>query len=141
MNPSGFSEQVWSDEEILEAIRTTATFAYPVSGVDYDRLLLSGEVRGPSVARIVQRFGNWGNACRCAGVEPTPPRRPHYQSKWTDEDLLAFVRDYLHAPGSSGTFAGYDPWRREVACSAPSSALLRARLGSWGDIKRKALER
>lgn len=139
--PSGFAEQQWSDEQILDAIRTTATYAYPVSAADYERLLMSGEVTGPSVARITQRFANWGRACRSAGVEPRPPRRQHYQSRWTDEDMLAFVRDYLNDPDQPGTFAGYDPWRRQAGVEAPSSALLRTRMGSWSDIKRKALGR
>lgn len=139
VNPAATVEQVWSDEDIMQALRTVGTYAFPVASADYDALLRTGEVQGPSVARICQRFGNWGNACRLAGVEPPPPRRDHYQSKWTDEDILAFVQDYLAAPGSSGTFSDYDPWRREHAPSAPSSALLRQRLGPWTQVKRKAL--
>jgi DNA-binding CsgD family transcriptional regulator len=133
------SEQTWSEAEIMSALSGAATFAYPLSAGAYEQLLRSGEVRGPSAARIVQRYGNWSNACRRAGVEPTPPRRQHYQSRWTDADMLGFVRDYLTAPGSRGTFYGYDEWRRGSAVGAPSAALLRARLGSWTDMKRKAL--
>lgn len=137
--PATSSEETWSEPEIMTALSCAATFAYPLSAGAYEELLRSGEVSGPSAARIIQRYGNWSSACRLAGVEPTPPRRQHYQSKWTDDDLLGFVRDYLAAPGSSGTFYGYDDWRRGSTAGAPSAALLRTRLGSWGDIKRKAL--
>ncbi len=134
------SERVWSEDEIMRAVAAAATYAYPLSAGDYEGLLHAGEVRGPSAARINQLYGNWSAACRRAGVEPTPPRRGSYQSKWTDADMLGFVRDYLRAPGCRGTFDGYDPWRRKGGLEAPSSALLRSRLGTWSDIKRKALE-
>lgn len=136
---AGFSDRTWSDEGVMKAVASAATFSYPLSAGEYDNLLRSGEVRGPSAARIIQLYGNWSAACRRAGVEATPPRRGDYQSKWTDEDMLAFVRDYLSSPGCRGTFGAYDPWRRSVRADAPSAALLRARLGSWSDIKRKAL--
>ena len=138
--PGKSTERMWSDEEVMSVVAAAGTYAYPLSDGDYEDLLRSSEVRGPSAARIIQLYGNWSAACRCAGVEPTPPRRPTYQSRWTDADILAFVRDYLRAQGSRGTFAGYDPWRRDAGAEAPSSALLRGRLGSWSDIKRKALE-
>jgi predicted transcriptional regulator len=131
-----WTEEVYSEADILEALVVASTYAYPLSAGDYERLLISGEVCGPSAA---QRFGNWGNACRSADVEPAAPRRGNYQSRWTDDDVLAFVRDYLQSPSSPGTFAGYDPWRRANDLNAPSSALLRCRLGAWSVIKRRAL--
>lgn len=140
MTPAKSSDRTWSEEEILQAVATAGTYAYPLAAGDYEKLLHTGEVRGPSAARIIQLYGNWSGACRRAGVEPTAPRRGGYQSRWTDADMLAFVCDYLQAPGGRGTFGGFDIWRREAGVEAPSAALLRARLGSWSDIKRKALE-
>lgn len=141
VNPASSSERTWSEEEVVRAVATAATFAYPLGAADYEDLRRAGEVRGPSAARIVQIYGNWSAACHRAGVEPTQPRRRTYQSKWTDDDMLGFVRDYLSSPGCRGTFGGYDSWRRQAGVEAPSSALLRGRLGSWSDIKRKALAR
>lgn len=139
VNPASSSERTWSEEEVLSAVAAAGTFAYPLGAGDYEDLLRAGEVRGPSAARIVQLYGNWSAACHRAGVEPTQPRRESYQSKWTDDDMLGFVRDYLRSPECRGTFGGYDPWRRRAGVEAPSSALLRGRLGSWSAIKRKAL--
>ena len=140
VTPATTTERAWSSDEVAKALATAATFAYPLSAGDYERLLHAGEVRGPSAARIIQLYGNWAAACRQAGVEPTAPRREGYQSSWTDADILGFVRDYLRSPECKGTFDGYDPWRRRSGSGAPSSALLRNRLGTWRDIKRKALE-
>lgn len=134
------SEGAWSADEVVQAVAAAATYAYPLSAGDYERLLHAGEFRGPSAARISQMYGNWSAACRQAGVEPPPPRRRSYQSRWTGADLLGFVRDYLRAPGCRGTFDGYDLWRREAGIEAPSAALLRNRLGTWSDMKRKALD-
>jgi hypothetical protein len=140
VNPAASSERVWSERDIMAALTAAATYSYPLSAGDYEALLRAGEIRGPSVARVAQLYGNWSAACVRAGVEATSPKRRNYQSKWTDADMLGFVRDYLSSPGCRGTFHGYDPWRRKTGFDAPSSALLRSRLGSWSEIKRKALE-
>lgn len=140
VNPAGYSGRNWSEVDILSAIACAGTFAYPLSAGAYEELLRMGEIRGPSPARIIQLYGNWSTACHRAGVEPAPARRD-YQTKWTDEDMLEFARSYLRSPGCPGTFGGYDPWRRHTGVEAPSSSLLRGRLGSWGEIKRKALAR
>lgn len=139
VNPASSPERTWSEDEVLSAVAAARTFAYPLGAGDYEHLLRASEVRGPSAARIVQLFGNWSAACHRAGVEATQSRRNSYQSKWTDDDMLVFVRDYLRSPECRGTFRGYDPWRRRACGEAPSSASLRGRLGNWSDIKTKAL--
>lgn len=140
LRPAGTSLVVWTDEASLAALRDAATYAYPLTTAAYNRLLQAGEVQGPSVPRIFQRFGSWNEACKLAGVEPSSRRRPHYQSRWTDDDILGFVRQYLESGAGGGTFAGYDGWRRLAGFDAPSSALMRQRLGPWSDVKRRALQ-
>lgn len=127
----------WTDEEVLEAIRTAATYEYPLVRTKYQALVDAGEVQGPSSARIDQLFG-WVSACEMAGVESGHAWRD-YQSTWTDDDLLHYVRVYLAEVGSTATFAGYDKWRRRAGLDAPSAPTLRNRLGRWVSIKRAAL--
>lgn len=128
----------WTDEDILEAIRSAATYEYPLSGSTYRRLVRIGEISGASSALVRRRFGSWTRACELAGVEPD--RLPHdgYQSRWTDSDLLSYVAAYLRAPGSRGTLAAYVEWSRRIS-DAPSGSSLRNRLGGWTEIKRRAL--
>lgn len=140
VNPSGSVEQVWSDDAVFEAIRHAATYTFPLTAKAYSRLVRSGEVRGPSLARVWQRFDSWTAACRAAGVEAGTPPRDNYQSKWTDEDIRDFVRRFLSDPEFRGTIAEYDPWRRARGIDAPSSGVLRHRLGRWTSIKREVLQ-
>lgn len=127
----------WSDEQVLHAIQTAGTFEYPLRTATYDELVRLGEVDGPTSMRIGQRYGSWSQACTQAGVEAAPARRNDYQSRWTDDDLLGVVADYLDLPGSEGTFAGFDAWRREQG-GGPSSQTVRNRLGPWSQVKARA---
>ena len=128
---------LWSDDDIRSALQMAATFDYPLRAKPYDALLISGEVQGPSAVRLTQRFGSWAGACSFAGVETNKAPRDNYQSRWTDADLIDFVRQYLNTPGYTGSFYGYDQWRRAEGIDAPSSGTVR-RLGAWSDIKRWA---
>lgn len=132
-------EPTWADAEIRQALQLASTFDFPLRSTAYDELVARGEVRGPSAVRIIQRFGTWRAACADAGVEGAKPPRSDYQSKWTDEDLLAFVRRYLESGQGSGSFHGYDKWQRDDD-SAPSGGTLRGRFGSWAEAKRRALQ-
>ena len=127
----------WTDEQVFEALRTAATFEYPLGRKKYEALLNAGEVQGPSGARVEQLFG-WAKACEMAGVETRQARRD-YQSTWTDDDLRYFAREYLRGAGPTASFAGYDTWRRRAQLPAPSSQTLRNRLGRWVSIKRAVL--
>lgn len=130
--------QKWSDDQIREALQLAATFDYPLRAKRYDALLVTGDVIGPSAVRLVQRFGTWAQACSFAGVEASKPPRQHYQSNWTDADLMGFVRQYLRAPGYTGSLHGFDTWRKAEGIEGPSTGTLRDRLGTWSEIKRQA---
>lgn len=133
------AENVWSNEDVFRAIRSAALYEFPLTIKTYAELLDVGQIQGPSVPRICQRFGTWTAACDAAGVVAHPARRANYQSRWTDEDLLSIVHRYLCDHSWSGTFANFDDWRKENVPEGPSSSTLRSRFGTWTEIKRRAL--
>ncbi|HET8600949.1 MAG TPA: sigma factor-like helix-turn-helix DNA-binding protein, partial [Segeticoccus sp.] len=53
------SENRWSDDEILDAIREAALYEFPLTTKAYAGLLAVGQIKGPSLPRIWQRFGSW----------------------------------------------------------------------------------
>ncbi len=132
-------DRAWSDEAIFMAIREAALYEYPLTAKDYTELVRVGQVHGPSLPRIYQRFGGWTAACDAAGVESGQPYRDNYQSRWTDAELVQFVRDYFMDPDWPSSAHKYDDWRRARVPDGPSGTTLRNRLGTWSDIKRLAL--
>lgn len=127
----------FSDEDIFRAMRAAAArFDRPLSHARY--ATVAAEVGGPSVPRIIQRFGTWLKACEAAGVRPGGKGRGNYVRRWTKTEILNWVAVYLQSDGCDGTYAGYDRWARTTA-GAPSSATMRNALGKWADVKRAAL--
>jgi hypothetical protein len=131
-------DKVWTDDQVIVALRRAATFEFPLTAASYTKLLALGEVAGPSVMRLGQRYGGWTAACEFAGVESGQPRAHGYESRWTDDDILAFVRAYLEDPAYTGAFHLYDSWRAQNAPAAPSAQTVRNRLGGWREVKRRA---
>lgn len=129
---------VWSHEDIMRALTEAQTYEFPLSTAKYEELVRRGAVAGPSVVRIMQRYGTWSAACVEAGVEPFEARRDSYESNWTDDDLYRFVLQFLFEDASPGTFAGFEEWARDND-EAPSAQTIRNRLGPWNDVKRTAL--
>jgi hypothetical protein len=124
----------WTDEEAFQSLQDAQTYLFPLTTNGYCMLLRLGEVRGPSVPRLMQRFGSWRSACEQAGVEAGLPRRSGYESRWTDQDLLLFVCRYLEADDSTGAIADYERWTHAEA-DAPSAQTVRNRLGDWSEVK------
>jgi len=131
-------EQTWTDDSILAAIRDAAIYEFPLTANAYSELVRVGQVQGPSLPRIGQRFGTWAAACDRAGVEHGATMRA-FESRWTDGDLLEYARQYFHAVGFSGSAHRYDEWKRIHSSEAPSLGTLRNRFGTWTEIKRRAL--
>ncbi|WP_146826672.1 hypothetical protein [Aeromicrobium flavum] len=138
LRPAGNNEERWSDEAILESLREAAIYEFPLTTKAYASLLASGQISGPSVPRIWQRFGNWSAACDAAGVVPGRAVRNNYQSKWTDQDLLQIVRQYLLDPSQPNSAHKFDDWRRQFAPDGPSFQTIRNRFGSWTEVKKRA---
>lgn len=139
----GEAHRQYSDEETFAALRQawrlTQSRADGLSLNRYQELLDAEAITGPSAVRIVQIFGSWSRAADLAGIPSGRTPNRNYSSHWSDGEILAFVVRYLQTPGTTGTFSGWDPWRREHEPDAPSSALLRLRLGKWSGIKALAL--
>jgi len=139
----GEYSQVYSDEDIYAALRRSwDAVKNNATGLSYEKyreLSSSGQIDGPSAPRILQRFGTWVVAAGLAGVPTgTRPNRS-YASAWTDEEILKHIARYLDDPATSGSYAGWDGWKKINAPDAPSGPTVRNRIGSWSDIKRRAL--
>ncbi len=126
----------YSDDDIFSAMRAAAgLFDGPLSHQRYASV--SAEVGGPSVPRILQRFGTWLQACEQAGVQAGRRPKREYHRKWSPGDVLGWVATYLGSPDCPGTYQGYDQWARGTI-GAPSAATMRNTLGPWSDVKRAA---
>ena len=139
LHTSASVENRWSDEAVLEAIREAGLYEFPLTTNAYSDLVSQGQVKGPSMPRIWQRFGSWTAACEAAGVVAGQTMRPHYESRWSDDDLLEIARQYLLDPDSPNSAHRFDEWKRECAPDGPSFQTLRNRFGSWTEVKRRAL--
>lgn len=130
---------VWSDELILEAIREAGTYFFPLGRNDYESLIQSGEVDGPSGALVMLRFGTWAQACAKAGVE-SHRTNINYTKKWSELEQTDFVVQFLESnlPGSS--MANYEEWKEKANPHAPSSQLLRNTFGGWLEVIATALQ-
>lgn len=141
LHATGNHEIQWSDSAILDAIREAALYEFPLTANAYSDLVAQGQVEGPSMARIGQRFRSWTAACEAAGVVTGQTMRPHYESRWSDKDLLQIARRYLLDPDSPNSANRFDEWKRAFAPDGPSFQTLRNRFGSWTEVKRRALAR
>lgn len=65
----------------------------------------------------------------------TPQDGSHAQQRWTDEDLLQFLRNY-HAETGDTTAEGFEKW--SVAQGGPTKQTPRIRFGRWANALEKA---
>jgi len=139
----GAAYRHYSNDQTLATIRAAWRLtAHSATGLSYKRyqdLIDQGDITGPSAVRIIQIFGSWSQALDLAGVPAGKIPRRDYSSLWTDGQILAAVAQYLDDPATSGSYAGWDEWRRVNDPAAPSGALMRNRLGKWSDVKARAL--
>jgi len=130
--------QVWSDEQIMTSLRLAATHFFPLTTGNYESLITVGELEGPSVPLICQRFGAWTNACQLAGVESVESKTI-YNLKWTQGEVLRFVGDFLMVAGLSNSIQAYEQWRLGQSEEVPSSAHIRNICGTWPEARDLAL--
>ncbi|MEI6622079.1 MAG: hypothetical protein WCP28_09255 [Actinomycetes bacterium] len=131
-------EEVFSDQDVLAALRAAAeTVGEPLSHAKYDGV--SQAVGGPSSVRIIQRFWTWRTACQSAGVQAGAGSGRRYQRRWTEDDALGWVAQYLRSADARGTFADFDRWARTTP-GAPSANTVRNIFGAWSAAKRSALQ-
>lgn len=138
--PEPTSSLTWSREDCLSALRQAATYYFPIRQADYDHLVNIGEVKGPSVAYMYLKYGQWSELCVEAGVEFFPSLRSEYKRMWSEEELLSYARRFFIEPDTSGSYGSYDVWREQQSDHVPSGVLIRNVFGSWTTVKRKVLE-
>ena len=99
----------------------------PLSLATYDRLRGEGSMSG---ARLIQHYGTWRQVCRMAAVASNAPLRRSYERRWTEEQALRVLREFVEQADVRCTVSRYQEWARGRD-DAPSEGTLRARFGSW----------
>lgn len=126
-----------SDDEVFAEIRRVVDLpgGSPLTGSFYD----THREGGVSHARLLQRYETWTGACRAAGVEPQGPNTSRtYTRRWTPEDMTGWVWRYLSSTPAP-SYARFEHWLREQD-GAPSGQTIRNTIGSWVEMKRRAIE-
>lgn len=130
---------LFSDDDILGHIRRAAAqTGEPLTVRMYDAV--RGEFGGASSPLVLQRFGSWRVACVRAGVRHGQPLRSEYRRRWSTDQLIDSVADYLGGEDTRGSFADYERWARTVP-GAPSGQTIRTQLGAWSRAKSLGLTR
>jgi hypothetical protein len=133
-------ERQWSSDDCIEVLKLAATFAFPLTLLEYRKLVESNSIIGPTLPIFASRFGSWADACAAAGVETGMSLR-EYDSTWSDSDLIRIVRQFLwESKNDSWSIQNYDKWRANHESQVPSVGLLRNRLGTWSEIRVLALD-
>ncbi|NHA00124.1 hypothetical protein G5V59_08030 [Nocardioides sp. W3-2-3] len=74
----------------------------PLTAASYDAWQRAHDAASPAL--LIRRFGSWKQACAQAGLASNKTRST--TRRWSDEDVVAIVADYLAAPGSTGSLRG-----------------------------------
>lgn len=127
-----YTEQ-WSDQQILNSIAEAGTYFFPLSRNDYEDLIKTGEIIGPSGALIMKRFGTWAMACSKAGIESHRTNLT-YTKKWSEREQSDFIVEFLESEIKGSSMAFYETWKKELNPHAPSSQLLRNTFGGWLEV-------
>ena len=124
----------FSDDQLAAAIAAAAVaLGEPLTAAAYDGWQRSRE-DAASPALLIRRFGSWRQACAHAGVATNATRST--SRRWSEDDVVRFVADYLAAPGSTGSYAGYAAWAQQTE-GAPSGSIIRQRF-TWAEVKQRA---
>jgi Mor family transcriptional regulator len=133
-------EKQWTSNDCIEVLKLAATYSFPLTVLEYRRLIESNTINGPTLPIFASRFGSWADACAAAGVETGISLR-EYDSTWSDSDLIRIVRQFLwESREASWSIQNYDNWRANHESQLPSVGSLRNRLGTWSEIRVLALD-
>ena len=139
-NEESHIEKQWTADDCIGVLKEAATYAFPLTVLEYRRLIESNSISGPTLPIFFARFGSWIDACAAAGVETGIAQR-EYDSAWSDSDLVRIVRKFLwESKDTSWSIQSYDTWRANHESQMPSTGSLRNRLGTWSEIRVLALE-
>lgn len=101
----------------------------PLSGPYYKQLREEGTVHGPSNSRILQIFGTWKAACEEAGVPSIEAVRDVYELRWTDEELISQIAEFISTTDLP-SYKRFDEWCR-LNDSRASPGTIRNQIGPW----------
>lgn len=132
-----FSAQ-WTNEQAVNALQEASKHCTPLTKTAYDKLRQNGSVFGPSGSKIVHIYGAWTVACEAADVQCGATLRNHYTSRWSMHELIEAVKLFM-CESESLSVEAYERWRASRT-GLPSSVLLRAKLGTWTDIRKRVLQ-
>ena len=127
----------WTDSQVLDAIRVAAAISTPLSYATYDRLRIEHPIDGPSAIRVLQRFRTWNEACSKAGVEPGHLPREVYARKWTAEEMIIQLAEFMRN-SSTASHEAYNAWSRTHE-GAPNGQTIRNECGTWSECCQLAL--
>lgn len=130
----------WSRDDLIENIKKASTYYFPLTGPDYQYLIDIGEIDGPGIQRIYQKFGTWSELCLEAGVEFRPSIRGSYDRVWNDEELISFIIRFLEDKTELSSFDRYLLWREKQTDRVPDGGTIRNYFGTWTSAKNSALE-
>jgi Homeodomain-like domain len=128
------SSQIYSDEELLDALRTAALDApSPLSIESYSLWVqhAGGERRWPGSEAIKLRFGGWRRALGRADLPTNSRHGP--QAGYRYGDVVTAVAAAWRELGRYPSVTRYDAWRAGRA-QLPVAATARHFVRSWDDI-------
>lgn len=131
----------YSDEDILDALRSTKVYISPITRTHYDDLVEKGFINGPGSQTVMKRFRTWNKACEAANIEFTDSVRDIYESLWTKQEMLSYVIEFLKNREYGEGVQSYDQWRIKTSSNAPSGAHLRNNFDTWINTKNAALHK
>jgi hypothetical protein len=128
------SSQIYSDEELLDALRAAALdVSSPISIESYClwAQYAGGDQRWPGSEAIKLRFGGWRRALAQADLPTNSRHGP--EAGYRYDDIVAAVAAAWRELGSYPSVTRYDAWRAGRA-QLPVAATARRFVKSWDDI-------
>jgi hypothetical protein len=132
--------QKYTDDQLLEMLRAWVRVHGEPATVTGISSPDKSDPWLPTPATYMKRFGSWNEACKRAGVKPGSYSRRDYTRRWTYDDQIDAVADYLGEDGSEPTARGYEDWARQQE-NRPSLAVIRMQGHRWSEVRTAALER
>ena len=130
----------WSRDDVIKILRKAGTYYFPLKTSDYEYLLEIGELEGPSIPLIYNKFGTWNKLCVEAGVEPALSPKREYVRLWSQAELISFAQRFILEEGTTGSANGYEDWRLKQHDHVPSVQLILNEFNGWTVARRLALE-
>lgn len=134
------THQDWSvrttEEELIDGLQRWAAESNNHTGDSFTEWAVARGLPGKQTA--MKRFGGWNNALRHAGLDHLVQDRGGLRPTMPDELLWAAVLQFFRDDVESYTYDGYEQYWKPRGL--PSAGTIRARLGSWNDVKARIRE-